>query len=206
LRGEFIALGAGDRVWVDVLAFEHRASAALDDPQTLGQPQARTRLKRALALYSGDLLRERDSEALVIERERLRTLYLDAAYALAGAEAHAENWPAARDLAQRLCAAEPLREDAQRLLMTAHVNCGSRALAIRQYHLLTAILFKELGVAPMPETIALAEQIGARRVFSNPVTTEHIAPPALPMREAMLQVRGDLSRMLSLVDHALAAE
>ena len=209
LRGEFIALGTEDRVWVDVLAFEHRASVAVDDPRTLDQPQARVRLKRALGLYSADLLRERDSEALVIERERLRTLYLDAAYTLAGAEARAENWPAARDLAQRLCAAEPLREDAQRLLMTAHLNCGSRALAIRQYHMLTGILFKELGVAPMPETIALAEEIGARRVFSNPVTVEHVAPsapPALPMRETMLQVRQDLSRMLSVVDHALAAE
>jgi hypothetical protein len=52
---------------------------------------------------------------------------------LAGAEVSAGNWAAAREAAQTLCAVEPLREDAQRLLMMALAQCGNRALALEQY-------------------------------------------------------------------------
>lgn len=204
VKGESVSLALGGRMWIDVLAFERRARAALDDPATLAHPVTRARLRRALALYRGDLLRERDSDSLAIERERLRALFLDASYEPAAAEARAENWPAARGVAQRLCMAEPLREDAQRLLMTAHMHCGGRALAIRQYHQLTALLFNELGVAPMPATIALAERIGARRGLAP---TDPLAPVALgatALASALQRVRGDLIDLIAVVDHALA--
>ncbi|HEV2817115.1 MAG TPA: bacterial transcriptional activator domain-containing protein [Allosphingosinicella sp.] len=203
LGSESIRLSLNRFDFVDMLAFERRAQSALRDPRHLSAESQRRQLGRALRHYRGSFLAERDQESIVLERERLRTLYLDALFALAYAETKAENWHAARAAAQALCATEPLREDAQRLLMTAHVRCGSRALALSQYRALVALLDAELGVAPMAETQRLAATIGG--------------PPQMPLAEAniperdrhrgtMLKVRDSLERSIQIIDSALDAE
>ena len=79
-RDDLIAL-VGDRaIWIDALAFERRAQAALDDPASLDSGRVRAKLRRALALYAGDFLPRRMNDLIAIERERLRALYLDAGY------------------------------------------------------------------------------------------------------------------------------
>ncbi len=201
--GDFVMLCSDTRVWIDVLAFERRAAAAIADPASLADASVRTRLARALALYRDDYLREHEGEAIALERERLRALHLDATYALAMAEATAAQWPAARTALQRLVAAEPLREDAQRLLMTAHIECGNQALAIQQFHGFAALLADELGVEPMPATLALAARIGAVRAGA-PVPRD--AVDAASLQATMLRVRHDLARTLRLVDRSLAMQ
>ena len=201
--GEFVALASDMRLWIDVLAFEQRAGAAVDHPASLADARVRARLARALALYRDDYLREHDGEAIALERERLRTLHLDATYALAMAEAAAANWPAARAALQRLVVAEPLREDAQRLLMTAHVECGNRALAIQQFHAFAALLAEELGVMPMPDTLALAARIGAVDA-PRPMPVDPVGDVRL--HAAMLRVQRELTRTLHVVDRSLATQ
>src|SRR5206468_12195025 len=123
------------------------------------------------------------------------------------AETAAGDWPAARAAAQSLCAVEPLREDAQRLLMTAHVRCGSRALALSQYRRLEQFLASELGIGPMTETRALAERIGAGEPAPAPApapATAQASDPADPAREAMLLVRRRLETSIRIIDAALA--
>ena len=164
LDGESIRLSLSHFDFVDMLVFERRAQSALRHPDFLSCGGQRQRLARALGHYTGSFLAWRDQESIVFERERLRTLYLDALFALAHAETKAQNWNAARASAQALCAIEPLREDAQRLLMTAHVRCGSRALALSPYRSLVALLERELDIAPMAETQRLAATISGRAV------------------------------------------
>ncbi|MEG3165136.1 BTAD domain-containing putative transcriptional regulator [Sphingomonas sp. PB2P19] len=200
--GDFVALASDTRLWIDVLAFERRAAAAVHHPASLADASVRARLARALALYRDDFLREHGGDAIALERERLRTLHLDATYALAMAESAAANWPAARTSLQRLVSAEPLREDAQRLLMTAHVECGNQALAIQQFHAYAALLGAELGVEPMPATLALAARIGAT---SAPVRIAPDTHDDIALRATMLRVRRDLMRTLRVVDQVLAA-
>lgn len=154
-QGDWLTLANDVHIWIDAVSFQRRVALALKEPERLAVPQERHRLLRALGLYRSEFLRECHLPWAAIERERLRTLYLDGLYELAIAQSRCHNWTATMQVAKTLCQAEPLREDAQRLLMTAYARCGNRALALKQYHRCEAALRDELGVAPMAETAAL---------------------------------------------------
>ena len=196
-----ISLRPGHRFWVDALVFELRARQALAAP-ALDSPAARTRLARALALYRGDLLADRHNESVALERERLRALFIDASYLLATAEARAGRWQQARDIAQRLCEVEPLREDAQRLLIEAHAACGNRAVALRQYRILERLLAAELAVPPMPDTVRLHDRIAAehREPMDSLPPFAAAAAAATGFRAALVSVRDQITRLITQYD------
>jgi DNA-binding SARP family transcriptional activator len=190
--------------WIDCAVLEQRASEALSDPGLLVRPDRRERLTRALAVYRGSFMPDRQVEWLAIERERYRTIFLDALHQLACAEMDAGRFDRAREAARRLCEIEPLREDAQRLLMTAHLRCGNRGLALAQFRTLQRLLQQELGIDPMPETRQLADQIGTGEVGAAAI-------PALALRELagapdrglLLTARDYLSRSLELINQTI---
>ena len=208
--GDRLTLRLGPGLWVDAIAFERRVDRALSDRASLASPGERYRLRRALALYQGDFLVGRDHDTIAVERERLRSLFIDGAFALASTEALSGNWAEARDAARRLCAVEPLREDGQRLLIEAYAACGSRALAVRQYRLLEQVLAEELGVAPMPETRQLAE-----RVSGGTLEPERAAARAVEIggpwswrsrfRDTLVSTRDQITRIIALLDNPPAA-
>jgi DNA-binding SARP family transcriptional activator len=202
-HGDHVVLAADHKLWVDAVAFERRARRALDRPALLENAVARRRLSHALNLYNGDFLADRDHEWIVIERARLRSLYLDAMHALTIAAAQAGAWFEVLASAVKLCAAEPLREDAQRLLIEAYARCGNRGLALQQYRRCEEVLRADLGIAPMPETRALAERV---RGADADV-------PSLPVgvsgpngdKTALIATRGKLVETLHIIDRALSA-
>lgn len=139
--------------WVDVEAFEHAGDTA--------RRVASIDLYRdALALYAGELLpAERYAEWTLTRREELRGLHLALSIELAelyeqhGADAEAHI------LLERVVAADPLREDAQRALMRSYARKGKRARALNQYHNVRANLERELGVEPEAATQQLFEAL-----------------------------------------------
>lgn len=197
--GEMVALPAVTSVWIDALAFERRAQAVLDQPARLASAHERRRLARALRMYGGDFLSEIDQEDIQIERARLQALHLDALYELSRAQAAAGEWPEAMRSARTLCALEPLREDAQRLLVEALARCGNRALALRQLAVCEAVLARELQVAPMPETLALRRRL----LDGRPGELARGQAARGDCSTALLSVRARLVEALSVVDHAL---
>jgi DNA-binding SARP family transcriptional activator len=82
-------------------------------------------------------------------------------------------------LAQRVLDADPVWEDAWRVLMRAHMARGNRALAVRAWEACVAALDRELGLAPLPETAAVH-----RRVLAGSTAAEGdlAAPHALEGR------------------------
>jgi len=54
---------------------------------------------------------------------------------------------------------DPLHEPAHRALMRIHARAGDRVAALRQFHECERILDRELGVAPLAETVSLARAI-----------------------------------------------
>ena len=203
--GDRLALQLDGNLWIDALAFEARVEAALSDRSLLAAASERHRLRRVLTLYQGDFLAGRDHEAIAIERERLRSLFIDGAFALASAEARSGNWAGARDAAKRLCGVEPLREDGQRLLIEAYAACGSRGLAIRQYRLLQQVLAEELGVAPMAETRQLAERVSGGSLEPEPLAAQavEIGGPwswRSNFRHTLISTRDQISRVIALLD------
>ncbi len=155
--GEQISLNGQD-IELDVAKFERLVAEAT--------PNA---LKRAAALYKGDLLdgfslKEDSFEAWVrVERERLRQL---ASTTLTKLIAHFDevgDTERCVETAARLLTLDPLREAAHRILMRAYAAQGRQTLAMKQFETCRDILKCELGVEPEPETFALYRDIRQQR-------------------------------------------
>lgn len=113
---------------------------------------------RALGLYHGDLCVATDTHA-VVERERLRTIYLTLLAHLADYYYSEGNYDACLKATLELLVADPCREDGHRIAMRCHVRRGERAQALRQYQLCEAMLHAEFRAKPEPATVALFEQV-----------------------------------------------
>jgi DNA-binding SARP family transcriptional activator len=114
----------------------------------------------AVAAYGGDLLVDDPYEDwATAERERLREQYLDLLLRLGEFALEEGRCGEAADLAHRVMACDPIREEAYRLLMRCHARQGNRAAAVRDLQRCSEILRRELGEEPMPETRDLARRI-----------------------------------------------
>ncbi|MCC6176301.1 MAG: bacterial transcriptional activator domain-containing protein [Chloroflexi bacterium] len=114
--------------------------------------------RSAIQLYRGDVAGITDAHD-VVERERLRSLYLSVLARLAALAFDSERYTACLDLSMRLLAADPFREDAHRLAMRCHVRRGERAQAFRQYRLCEDVLRSEFDTQPEPITRELFDRI-----------------------------------------------
>ena len=84
---------------------------------------------------------------------------MDGLYQLTSQRLSQADFQNARRFAQQQLALEPWREEAHRQVMQALAAMGERTAALAQYETCRAILADELGVAPAPETSALAQRI-----------------------------------------------
>jgi DNA-binding SARP family transcriptional activator len=123
-------------------------------------------LEEAIALDRGEFMAGfalRTNEAFddwqAAEAEAHRRELTGALERLARGRAATGAWEAAIGAARRWLELDGLHEPAQRLLMSALAAAGEPAAALRQYRECVRILDRELGVAPLAETTALAEAI-----------------------------------------------
>jgi TolB-like protein/Tfp pilus assembly protein PilF len=169
---------AGRDIDLDVAKFERLAAKATPDA-----------LKRAAALYKGDLLdgfslKEDSFEAWArSERERLRHLACDALTKLIAHCDEVGDTERCVETAARLLRLDPLREAAHRILMRAYAAQGRHASALKQFETCRDILKRELGVEPEPKTVALYRDIRRQRTGtpSDAIETapqpEAVGPP-----------------------------
>lgn len=91
--------------------------------------------------------------------------------------------------AEGLVQLEPISEAAHRHLMRLHYGLGDRPAALGAYRRLKALLAREVGVAPLPETEALAERIEQGTLQRpaaappQPLPPTVLRPPTLVGRE-----------------------
>jgi DNA-binding SARP family transcriptional activator len=97
----------------------------------------------------------------VIERERLRQLFMHALERLS-AEARAQGrFGEATEAGLAAVAFEPLRESAHRVVIEAHLAEGNVGEAIRQYELLRRLLQSKLGLEPTAQIRELVRSLPA---------------------------------------------
>jgi len=181
IAGETVALNPIS-VDVDVVQFERQVAE--------GTPTA---LKRAAALYRGELLEGLNlqeapfEEWLLTERERLRELALEALARLLRHQRTTEAPEAALQTALRLLALDPLQEPVHRTVMRLYVQMGRRSSALRQYQTCVGVLQRELSVEPETTTKQLYQEILRRRPshaaadVESPATA-HAVPAEAPAR------------------------
>jgi DNA-binding SARP family transcriptional activator len=129
-------------------------------------PECVSDLEQAVALYRGSFLAQiqlPDSEAfeawVILNRQRLQELVVNACMALATHYEHQHNYQKAQQYVQRQLQLDLWNESAHRCLMRILAHCGQRTAALKQYDRCCQVLEKELATEPESATIALWEAI-----------------------------------------------
>jgi DNA-binding SARP family transcriptional activator len=149
-----------DQVWLD-------PESTWSDTVAFDQLCTRTgALEQAVGLYRGPFL---DGFSLpdspefelwaALERQAWERRYLDALAALAEEHSSREDYDAAITCMRSYLAVDELAEDMHRRLIELYAAVGDRGAALRQFEHCTAILERELGVGPLPETQAVYRAI-----------------------------------------------
>ena len=165
-------------------------------------------LEAALALYHGPFLDGRYHDWALLERERLRGLYLEGLGRLLQHHKQVGAYAKALNVAQRLITVEPLHEAAHRELMRIYHLLGRDAEAIAQYHHFREILQEELSVAPAPETEVLYQVLSRRPAApANHEAEIHLPASARSPTPKLdeLPLVGREAERAALLDHLEAA-
>ncbi len=143
-------------LYYDVVAFVEAVqnSAVEDDPE-----RAEALLKQAIRLHDREFLAEFDQPWAVRRREELRMTYVDALTALARLYEDDHREAEALGLYNWAFGAYPQREDLARVQMQLYWRGGQPTRALAVYSRLENELLQSLGVAPSPETAALASEV-----------------------------------------------
>ncbi len=123
------------------------------------EPAVRAALAEAADQYNGPFLDGSASDWAIVERERLNTLHLRGLGILTQDAAHRRDYEEALGYGRRILAADPFRERVQCEVMWLYVLNGQRPQALRQFEAFRRQIAREMNVAPMAETRALAEYI-----------------------------------------------
>lgn len=209
-----------DRVWVDVRAFaqclpprppadggREGGRRVASEPERL-DPETRGRLEDAVALYHGEFLAgfsQPDSPEFDVwvstEREHWRREYLRALALLVRGCTAAGDAARAIEYARHYLAVDDLAEEMHRRLIELYAAVSDRAAALRQYETCVAVLERELGVNPLPETQA-SYQAALRGTASIPARSSVVSPP-IPSLEAPLIGRADALALLDAARNAV---
>ncbi len=142
------------------------------------------RVDEALALYGGRLLDGLDSGSALFDdwlhgaRARLHARWQLAARQRVQALQDGGEPRAALALQLRVLEEDALQEADFRVAMQLHAQLGEREAALALYERCRAMLGRELGLPPMAQTVALAEQIRRQPAHTGPADTPASSGPA----------------------------
>jgi DNA-binding SARP family transcriptional activator len=202
--GHGLAVSSHCEVWVDAREFEN---ACLGMPPFDRWVDADAeRLADAVRLYRGGFLDGLYTDWALAERGRLADLHLAALVRLAQWFQRRGDPERALRHALSAVAAEPLREDLHRLVIELYAEAGLPQLARQQLEHCRAVLTKELGIEPLPETMA-AVRVGAHADAGQSV--EHYGPRRRDHYDAAIRElersREELHQMSVRLDRSLRA-
>lgn len=144
---------------LDVEELEQACAQAAQAERAGKTARQREALELALQAYRGDLLPGCYDEWLLLERERLRQVFLAAAQDLSALLEQEREYKAALSCTHQFLRHDPLHEATYRQLMRLHTLLGDRAAALRAYHTCARLLERELGAEPSAMTQEVYEAL-----------------------------------------------
>ncbi len=151
VAGDHEILRLGEGMWVDVVAFLRGSrSEQVED------------WVRAVDLYQGDFWPECYEDWAVVERERLRGIYLTLLERLIHHYKRLGEYERALYYAREAIREEPLREGGHKELIHLYLLQNRPLDALRQYEALRVLLREEFGVEPSAELQSLRRSIEDR--------------------------------------------
>ncbi len=176
---DWIRVNPDARIWLDIAEFEGAFDAARGVRGRDLSADLADRLRRASALYSGELLEGWYQDWCVFERERFKARYLSMLEKLL-------EWAVARRevedallYGERVLQHDRAHERTHTRMMELHYAAGDRTAALRQYHQCVDILDRELGARPAARTVELYEQIRDDRVRDDDIGADMLGVPAI---------------------------
>lgn len=156
--GQRFRLQRGDRMQVDVMAFERLLDEATE-LESRGAPSAAIEpLRTAVRLYRGDLLADTYDDWVVFARDRLRARFLTGSVRCAELLIASDGVDEATSIAGRALEIEPWSEPAHRVLISAHLARNDVASARRALATCESSL-SDLGGPTDELTVLLAERV-----------------------------------------------
>jgi ATP/maltotriose-dependent transcriptional regulator MalT/DNA-binding SARP family transcriptional activator len=147
------------RYKLDTEEFERLLIEARDARRTDSADVSAELLAQAIKLYRGDFLEEFYYNWIEELQSYYRDLYLDALKELLAYHAERNHQDLVIRYGQMLLARDAYQEDVHCRVMEAFVHSGNRAAAIEQFDGLRKMLRRELGVDPLPATLAKYEAL-----------------------------------------------
>src|SRR6266851_5506753 len=156
--GEIYRLNVEAGMAVDITTFDALARRGDQDWHAGAWSAAGESYCKAITLYRGDLHACTDDSA-VVERERLRALYLVMLGRLADIARRENDYSSALEYASLVLRYDAGREDAHRTLMYCYAVLGQRVQAMRQYLLCERLLRGTFDAVPEPATQELYDRL-----------------------------------------------
>lgn len=172
--GSIVVAGPGTyRLAVESASLDlDRFDTLVQTAEDAGQAAARSSLERALALVRGELFEDEPyAEWAVPLREVYRAKVVHARLVLAEVALAEDDPSAALDHAELALESEPFSERACQLKLEAFLRRGEREVALRFFDTFRRKLKNELGVEPLPETLALHEAVRAGTPWPGKAST-----------------------------------
>lgn len=181
--------------WCDLLEFERLLSGTPQPPSppasllSAREESKKIRaLEQAIALYRGPFLCCMYEDWVLIEQERLQTLYLDALEQLAELYQARCAYEEVIQVWKRVLQTVPWHERAHRELTTLYALKGDRPAALQQYNEYVETVRRELNAEPLLEMQILYENL--QKGLAVLQRTEHRLPLEMPFvgRARALQI------------------
>ncbi|MFL6215906.1 MAG: BTAD domain-containing putative transcriptional regulator [Blastocatellia bacterium] len=144
---------------IDVEEFERLLNDAREARRNDDREGAAQLLAEAIKLYRGDFLEELYYNWVEELQSYYRDLYFEALKELIAYHSARGSHEQVVRYGQMLLARDPYQEDVHCAVMESHVAMGNRAAAIDQFDGLRRMLRRELGVDPLPATLARYEAL-----------------------------------------------
>lgn len=112
-------------------------------------------------IFERDLLPDWYDEWVLLQRERLRHIRLNALEAAARQLSAVGRYAEAVNAAWAAVTCEQLRESSRRTLVRIHMDAGNYGEALRQFGLYRDLLEQELGLAPSPRMMEMIDGVYA---------------------------------------------
>ena len=188
---QWISSQENARWTLDALQLEQSCKQAQQAEQHGDMATVRNALEQVVRLYRGELLPGCYDEWLLAERERIHSLFVQAAEHLSVLLEQECDYDAALLVARQLLHYEPLHEATYRRLMRLLSLQGDRASALRVYHACVTVMERELGAEPSEATKALYQSLlsSTSELPEKPVRARESASPLLGRKTEWRQLQ-----------------
>ena len=115
--------------------------------------------RRGIELYRGEFLEENYDNWVDEPRAYYQSMYFATLKEVADHHHRAEEFEASIGYCKMILNRDPYREDVHRQLIDSYARVGNRAAVREQYESLKTLLREELGVDPLPETVATYKKL-----------------------------------------------